>query len=721
MNWFKDYPAALKRRISSGTIIDQKYWKYIKELNSFSDERLDSVALICDDKKLTYREMFLTWERFAEIFTALNITEAKKSRIGMVSSMSFDCINMIYAANMTGTSVSLIHPLYMRDIEHLTTFVKKEHITDIVLASDLITPGELRTIIDAKKTLKIKNVIVYQYSGMQDAPGINSKNRKNHGYVELKKVQGARFLDDLKNEYMGTPIHYGSDDPKEGAIVFHTSGTTSGIHKPVPLSDSAFNESAARILRDKRFSNLKNMVTLMMMEPIAAYSACDQMHVPLSFGGTICMLSSRPDNPETLGKLVKNKVSVIFGVGMMMDMLSRLPFKPDFSYVEMFIMGGSYVSTDVKQRCRECLKQFGSSGEVYVGYGLTEAGGAVLLSEEGSTDDSLGMVLPGVKIKILDEDENKYYDLDEGPRTGALCISTKSLSSGKLDNTTFFELDDVDGEKYLNTYDLVDVNENGNIRVIGRMNKFFVNNEGVRFDAGLIETAVSGEPGIVDCGIVPSYNKLIHDTAPVLYVKTTKEGDEAVKIVKDALYSVFVQDGKIIDTNLPSQAVITDNLPYTHTGKVDIHEIQRGKYEGITLKINPIRKRDRLVDVELTEPQGPMRFRDGGIPDELEKDIELYKKGGITGRMRRPPMHGMGPGGGPGMPGMPSMPGMASMSGMANLSGMLNPDMLVELIKNGVIEPEMIGRMLARVLLSENGTQKKGKKKHRRRNPYRGC
>ncbi len=217
---------------------------------------------------------------------------------------------------------------------------------------------------------------------------------------------------------------------------------------------------------------------------------------------------------------------------------------------------------------------------------------------------------------------------------------------------------------YLNTYDLVDVDENGNIRVIGRMNKFFVNNEGVRFDAGLIETAVSGEPGIVDCGIVPAYNKLIHDTTPILYVKTTKDGPEAVRIVKNALFSVFVQDGKIIDSNLPSKVVITDELPYTHTGKVDVHEIQRGKYDGHTLRVDPVRKNGRLVDIALSEIDKLFPF---------------------------------------------------------NSAGMINPDMLIELIKKGVIEPEMIGRLLAKILLNQDETQKKRKKKRRKRDFYRGC
>ena len=35
-------------------------------------------------------------------------------------------------------------------------------------------------------------------------------------------------------------------------------------------------------------------------------------------------------------------------------------------------------------------------------------------------------------------------------------------------------------------------------------------------DAGLVETALISRPGIEACGLVPYFNKLVHDTLPVL-------------------------------------------------------------------------------------------------------------------------------------------------------------------------------------------------------------
>ncbi len=718
MNWFAKYPKNLMERINSGEIINQKYWKFIQELNSFSEERLDSVVFICGDKKYTYRQTFSEWDRLAEVFSALNITGKRKSRIGLISSMSLDCINMIYASNMTGASISIVHPVDVKHADRFEAYVEKEGITDMILASDIISPDELRHILDSKKKLSLKNIIVYYFEPNSGEKKGAARWHKNPAYMALKNINGAKFLDDLKEECKGTPIYYDSDESKEAAIVFHTSGTTSGVHKPVPLSDSAFNESAARLLRDERFSCLKSMVTMMTMEPIAAYSCCDMLHLPLAYGGTVVVLTTPYESPATLKSIIDNKVSILFTGAIWFDAMERIPFKMNLSNIELIFVGGIYISPITRKRYIELLKKCGCFGDLYVGYGLTEIGGAAILTEKDNYKDAIGKPLPGVHVKILDEDEGKYYELSEGRRIGVLCLSSKSLSSGKLCGNSLFDLIDIDGEEYLNTYDLVEVDEEGDMKIIGRMNKFFVNNDGIRFDAGLIETAMSGQPGIDDCGLVPEYEKIIHDTLPALYVKTRNNGMRAIHDIKEALVNVFVMDGKIIDTNLPSKIVIVDDLPYTHTGKVDVHQIQKEKITGVTIRVDPVRKNDRLVDVRLTEYAKDSQFKPGSLPDEITSKIDIFHAGGISGREKFPDFmklleNAKGPvkiGGG--MPQMP-FPAMNMREGFS-----IDPDRICELIENGTIEPEMIGRMLARMLIKK---EEKARRNKRKNDEFRGC
>ena len=691
MSRFDNYPQKLMTRINNGKIIEQKYYSFIKELNSFSEERLDCEALVCGTSKLTYRQMFDEWDRFARVFSALGITGKNGSRIGLMTSYCTDCINMFYGSDITGASVSMIQVVDMLNHDRYKTAIEKEGITDLILASDMIKTELLRYVMDTRDALAIRNVIIYY--PFRDLG--KSGARKDEQYNRLRRINGVLFLDDLVREYKDAEIVAAPNKSMDAAVVFHTSGTTSGIHKPIPLSDSAFNESAARLLRDSRFTDLNSYRTLMTMEPFSAYSACDMLHLPLAFGGTVFMPSTRISDPATFKFIIDQKISVLFSGTVGFELIMKAPINPDLSNVELVILGGSHVAVEKKKKIYRYLKAHGSHAGVYVGYGLTEAGGALFLSDRNSENDELGSALPGIKVKILDDESGVYHNLEDGACTGALCVSTKSLSSGKLNDLNVFELVEVDGEKYLNTYDLADVDDHGQIRIIGRMNKYFVNNDGIRFDAGLVETAVISRPGIEACGLVPYFNKLVHDTLPVLYVVPDEKGSGGVKAVKDALVSAFVVDGKFADSNLPSKVLITEELPYTETGKVDVHAILKDqkRYDGECYEVKAVKKGDTLIDVRLIHLDDFLRRIGGGVPDELEHDAEMIKRtGSLVGRasfMRRDENH-------------------AGDTGK----------MIRGLIDSGMLEPEMIGAMIARML--KDSCAERRPERHGHDHYYRG-
>jgi acyl-coenzyme A synthetase/AMP-(fatty) acid ligase len=194
-------------------------------------------------------------------------------------------------------------------------------------------------------------------------------------------------------------------------------------------------------------------------------------------------------------------------------------------------------------------------------------------------------------------------------------MCSPAVSCGRIDDNVYFELEDIDGEKYLNTYDLVRTDEDGEFYYCGRMNKFFVNNSNVRFDAGLVERAVSAQPDIESCGLVPGYDKMLRDTVPVLYVKPVKPAKDAIDAVKNALKGAFITGGAIKDTNLPTECIITDTIPYNASGKVDIHQIVTGNIDGYRYRVIPLRKDGKLYDIRLDQFT---MMGERGLPEELE-------------------------------------------------------------------------------------------------------
>jgi acyl-coenzyme A synthetase/AMP-(fatty) acid ligase len=612
----------INARIESGEIIQQKAWQFIKELNSYSEDRLDSVAIIDGRTEYTYRLMFEKWERYAKVFSALGITGKDNSRAVLRSTPAAETVFALFALNMTGASVSLGLDQGANNIVRLRGLNENENLTDVILTDSNLDERYLRQVMKEKDSLGIRNVIVMHIPKMGKFALSREEKDGLLKYKRLKRIKGVLFMDDLLKKHKDAPVYF-SEDMRDDAMITHTSGTTTGANKPVPMSDAGINETAARLLADDRFESLKGRAsTLLLVELGSAYSLCNELLLPLAFGGRVAVLppaGAAVLSIDSLRALTYYNVNVFFGGPTIMEMLMKIPLRPDLSDIEFVFLGGSYASVDARKRYNRYLKRCGSKARVSIGYGLSEAGGACMLSSPDREDDSIGWPLKGIKIRLYDEEKDVFYDPADGPATGIMYMSSPSVSCGCIDNTMFFELKNIEGEKYLNTYDLVRTDEDGAFFYCGRMNKYFVNNSSVRFDAGLVESAVSAQPKIESCGLVPGYDKILRDTIPVLYVKPTIPAEEAKNVVRNALIGAFITKGAIKDTNLPLECVITDDIKYNASGKVDVHQIATGDVEGYRYRVIPVRHGGKLMNIRL------VKYRSGwggerGLPEELDNN-----------------------------------------------------------------------------------------------------
>ncbi len=368
MSFNTKLPEKLKKRINSGKITEQKLWKFIRELNSFSNEKLETDALISDGERITYKEMFDEWDRYARVFSALGINEENNSRAGLLSGRDKGSVYSLYGLNITGTSVSLLHELDILDHKRWDQMILKEGITDLVLIDKKLTRSRLVFICGKKEELGIRNIII-----------LKASVGENENYKSLKKVDGVLFMEDLFDKYTENDIIYSTEKSKDDAVIFHTSGTTSGIHKPVPISDRGFNESAARLLRDDRFNGFSGVVSILSVEMTSAYGSCNMLHLPLAYGGTVILMSQGATKKHLINAIKRYSVNIFFAVRDIFELLEDLKERPDLSSLELVFIGGSYVSPNAKRRYCKFLKDCNSNAKVFVGYGMTETCGAVVL------------------------------------------------------------------------------------------------------------------------------------------------------------------------------------------------------------------------------------------------------------------------------------------------------------------------------------------------------
>ena len=250
-------PDEILGRIESGEITAQKSWKYIRELNSFSEKRLNSAALTDCSRDYTYRQLFRKWDRFAEVFSALGITGSKGSRAALIGTPSAEVIAAFYALNMTGASVSVVPTTDYHFTDRWKKMAEKEGITDILLNDIAAGPDMVTGLLKEKRNMGIRNIIVIHIPltvGDLCSPEEKEGHRRN--IAALRKIRGVLFMEDLLKRYKGFPVEYAETECDDAAVIIHTSGTVSGIHKPVPLSDTALNEAVDRLVRDERFTHL---------------------------------------------------------------------------------------------------------------------------------------------------------------------------------------------------------------------------------------------------------------------------------------------------------------------------------------------------------------------------------------------------------------------------------------------------------------------------------
>ena len=631
----RNIPAELRERMENREIIRQKCWKFIREMNSFSEERLDSAALRNGKREYTYRQMFRRIDRYAEVFSALGITGKNRARAALVSMACVEPIIAFFALNMTGTSVSMLPELDYFDPDSLKRIVEEEGITDLVVPDIMMPAAYFRKIMKAKEEIGLRHVIILDCVMSESATlriimNFARMNRRN-----LNRLPGTMFMKDLLVRYEAYPISYGTR-PDNTAVILHTSGTTRGIHKPVPLSDAGLNEAVLRVLLLEEYEFLHgNVRTMLNLSLATSYAFLDMMLLPLAAGGSVMTLMIAHMNPALATIFKKYDINVFFSTTVMLDMLEKNARGADLSGIDLFFLGGSYISPEAKKRYDALVKRLGMKHGVSIGYGLSEVGGACIIAPPDRQDDSIGFPLPGVNVRIQDEEDGTFHTLEEGPRTGVLFLSSLSVSGGRIGRKVFFKTDKIEGETYYNTHDLVEVKEDGSLAYAGRMNSYFVNNEGIRFDAGLVETAVSAQPGIVSCALAPEYDKVIHDTVPVLYVQTGTDDPDRTGTVRRALTEVFINTDRFSVTNMPSCCVLTDSIPRNAAGKVDVRRVISGEAEGERYSVTPVKTEGRLTNI-LLQPTGTGIFARSGMPDELETDfskvmdvVKLYLPGGL--------------------------------------------------------------------------------------------
>ena len=613
---------AAKRKIKQG----QRAWKYIRDLSSQDLGDLNKTAIIDGNREYTYGSMFREWERYASVFSALDMTEEQNARVGILGSTCAGVIFSFYGLNMVGAEVSLIATYSAFNTQRIMETIRQEKLTDFIFTDDMAPDGLVRELLLKRKELGLRHILYLHVplSGPAAIPMLAAAQEAK--YASLKALYQPICMDTLLQAYGNTPVRYSQNENDETAFIIHTTGTTSGIGKPVPLSDTALNAAVSRFLKLKDLSlPYDNLVTATIVDLSNSYGIIDQVHLPLAMNAAVVTVPCGVLNPFFYKAISAYRISFLFSINTIFERWMKMPenTKFDFSSLKCVALGGSAVSSAEKKRYHEFIEAHGGKGvSLLNGYGLSELGGACALSSSDLDDDSIGFPMPGISIRLYDEEKDRFFTPRGKNSEGVLYMNSASMITPKLDGEEIIAVEVIDRKPYICTNDIVRVDEEGRITYLGRANRYFMSEEGRKYESGRVETEISRLKDIEACAIVPVYIKKKHDNVPMLCVKTLEGAGSPKKVILKAFRQIFIEDKTLSEEDLPFRVMLAESFPLNANGKIDLFKLNRGMISGETYDVEEVREDDQLTDFRLAECEaGPADMIEAVFSD-IKEDIK---------------------------------------------------------------------------------------------------
>ena len=518
---------------------------------------LEAVARFPEDIAIEYYGRTYTYRTFYEMIRdtakSLKQQEVKEGdTIAICMPNTPQAILMFYAANMVGAIVSLIHPLSAE--KEIQNYINGSGAT-FLLTLDLVY-DKVHNIVDNTCVKKI--VVASAGDSLKTIKKFlfKFKNRGNVPKIELS--------DDIMtwNEFLNYGYDYqgeiaclkGADDP---AVILY-SGGTSGDPKGILLTNMNFN--ALALSCHKMIEQSGEGESILAILPIFhgfGLGVC--IHTTLCCGMRVVLIPNFV--PKDFGKLLhKHKISIVCGVPSLFESLTKTSMgKNDLSKLKCAISGGDFMSKDLKEKVDKYFKEHGSTAEIRVGYGLTEASAAICATPTGEyRENSIGIPFNDTYTKIVRVGTHDRVPYGED---GEICISGPTVMMGYLNNLeeTIQTLQlHSDGRTWLHTGDVGSMDEDGFIYFKQRVKRIIISN-GYNLYPSYIETIINSHPDVFTSTVIgiPHPKKVQVAKAYIVLKDGVKPSKEVEKSIRQHC------EKNLAKSSLPAVYEFRDSLPKT--------------------------------------------------------------------------------------------------------------------------------------------------------------
>ncbi len=340
---------------------------------------------------------------------------------------------------------------------------------------------------------------------------------------------------------------------KHASIIILTSGTT-GTPKGANRSTPPTLAPVGGILSHVPFK--ANEITSL---PAPMFHALGYLHATIAmFLGSTLVLRRKFKPPLVLEDIEKHKVTAMVVVPVMLsrilDTLEKMDKKPDLSSLKIIFVSGSQLGAELANRA---LKDIGPV--VYNMYGSTEIAFATIARPEDleRNASTVGPVVKGVKVKILDDNGNEVPQGDVGRIFVGNAFPFEGYTGGGHKQI-------IDG--LMSSGDVGYFDEYGLLYVSGRDDEMIVSGGENVFPAE-VEDLISGHEAVVEATAIGVEDKEWGHRLRAFVVK--KEGSD---VDADAIKH-YVRD-HLARYKVPREVIFLEELPRNPTGKILKRELR---------------------------------------------------------------------------------------------------------------------------------------------------
>jgi len=586
----------------------------------------NDVAIYYKNNCISYKDFYENVLKLVTFFERLGIK--KGDVVTLVLPNIPQCIYSIYALNVIGAIINILHPLtkfgnilekmdilnskyvilletlYQDNVNFITDeecdkffiFVnpvsedgflksflfhfkyKKPKICNNVTLFDLFKHCEKKEInFNKNEIIEIKNIFK-EDSFENDENYDFRKDFRNFKLEDFKEKENDK---NIKNNEIGNLINglilnnisENKEDysqlSKNTSIVIHSGGTT-GEPKIIELSNESINNLAKNLNLDIMKEGPKNKSVLTVLPIFHCYGLCVCVHGFLYNHGSLYLMP-KFDVDEVINGINNNKINSIIGIPSMFKKIIEHPKFRDCNIKNMHecFMGADMCNLDLIRRFNEFTIGKETNLLLCEGYGLSETCSVISANTAKNYKiGSVGKPFNAINVKVIDENGNEL----EHNKIGEIYISGNTLMNryykDKKGTEETFTL--IDGVKYIKSGDIGYLDKDGFLFIKGRKKRVYK------------ISGVSVYPKDVE-NIALSFTKYIKEASleyfglpkphMILYLiknenNDIKEEDLVIKISNEI-------KEKTIKYNWPEKIIFLEEFPKTKLGKIDHNKLTK--------------------------------------------------------------------------------------------------------------------------------------------------